>query len=480
MSRQSKLILWIAAGIVGLVILFAVVTALVFRADAKPRLEAAASSALDMRVSVRGRIAVGFFPHLHIALADVHAHERGVEIASAAEIDVGIGILPLLAGEIRIVSLDFRQLRIAIERDRDGVLNVSRTPETPATDPDWSVDRLSVSDATFHYVNLQSDGRVEAADCNLEASRLQFRSQEGADEKKKLSLSAKLACGRMRTDRMAVSNVQVSVDGTDGIFDLDPVTTSHFGGQGSGKIRADLGGSVPVYEVQYGLTQFRIDDFFRFMSRKDAEQEKWGDGALDFTTHLKLQGNSVEELTQSAAGVATIRGGGISLEIGDLDHKLARFESSQSFNLVDVGAAFFAGPLGLAITKGYGFARVFEGGSGSTAIRVLVSDWRVERGVAHAADVAMATNENRVALTGNLDFVNGRFDDVTVALVDDDGCALARQRIRGPFGQPVVEKPHVLATVTGPARKLVRQAKDLLGGKCEVFYTGSVEPPRTN
>ena len=175
--------------------------------------------------------------------------------------------------------------------------------------------------------------------------------------------------------------------------------------------------------------------------------------------------------------MASIRGGDISLEIGDLDHKLDRFESSQSFNLVDVGAVFFAGPLGLAITKGYGFARVFEGGSGSTAIRVLVSDWRVERGVAHATDVAMATVKNRVALKGSLDFVNGRFEDVTVALVDDDGCALARQRILGPFGEPEVEKPHVLTTLAGPARKLVRQAKDLIGGKCEVFYLGSVKPP---
>jgi hypothetical protein len=39
-----------------------------------------------------------------------------------------------------------------------------------------------------------------------------------------------------------------------------------------------------------------------------------------------------------------------------------------------------------------------------------------------------------------------------------------------------VEKPGVLGTVTGPTRTLLRQARKLLGGGCEPFYTGSVAP----
>ncbi len=477
MSSNSKLILCIAAGFVGLVVLVAVVATLVFRANAKPRLQALASSALDMEVSVGGPVAVGFSPGLHIAYADVHAHKRGVEIASAAEIDVGIEILPLFRGEVRIGSLDLQRLRIAIERNRDGTLNVSRTTAVPATHPDWSVNRVSASDATVLYTNRLSGRYVEAADCSLDVGNLHFRSKEGSGVTQRLSLSGILACGQIQTNRITASDVQISADGKDGIFDFDPLAMHLLGGQGSGKIHADFTGSVPAYEVHYGLAQFRIDEFLIFMSPEKAERKSVGEGFLDLTTHLTLQGESVEELTQSAVGVASVHGRSIRLEIGDLDHKFSRLESSQRFSLVDVVGTFFAGPLALGITKGYDFARVFEGGDGSSAIRVLVSDWQVERGVAHATDVAMATDKNRVALKGNLDFVNGRFDDVTVALVDAEGCALARQKIRGPFGQPDVEKPDVLGAVTGPARTLVRQAKDLLGGKCEVFYAGSVESP---
>lgn len=90
----------------------------------------------------------------------------------------------------------------------------------------------------------------------------------------------------------------------------------------------------------------------------------------------------------------------------------------------------------------------------------------------------MATQENRVALKGKLDFVTGRFDDVTVALIDAKGCSRVEQKIRGPFHQPEVEQPNVLRALAGPTLSLLGQARDLFGGHCEVFYAGSVTPPK--
>jgi hypothetical protein len=63
-----------------------------------------------------------------------------------------------------------------------------------------------------------------------------------------------------------------------------------------------------------------------------------------------------------------------------------------------------------------------------------------------------------------------------VAVIDAKGCARVQQKVHGPFMNPVVEKPSVLGTLTGPTRTLLRQARSLLGGKCTVFYAGSVAP----
>ena len=165
----------------------------------------------------------------------------------------------------------------------------------------------------------------------------------------------------------------------------------------------------------------------------------------------------------------------------DLDKQLSKYQSSQNFNLFDMAAIVFAGPIGLAVTKGYEFSSLVQPSDGNTQIGTVVAKWKVEKGVAHARDVAMATRENRLALRGGLDFVEDEYADMVLALIDSNGCAMVRQKIRGPFSKPVVEKPDVLASLTGPVRNLLNKARDLLpgtGANCEVFYNGSLAAPK--
>ena len=198
----------------------------------------------------------------------------------------------------------------------------------------------------------------------------------------------------------------------------------------------------------YTLAQFPIEEFFKTLSPK-----KVAAGRMDFSANLSMQGTTVKEMRQSMKGQISLRGKNLTFIGNDLDREFDRFESSQNFNLVDVGAFFFAGPSGLVVTKGYNFASIVQGAGGSSEIRTLVSDWKVERGIAQAQDVAMATKENRIALKGRLDFVNDRFDEVTIALIDAQGCARVQQKIRGTFQKPVVEKPNVLTPL--PDRRSV-------------------------
>jgi hypothetical protein len=66
-----------------------------------------------------------------------------------------------------------------------------------------------------------------------------------------------------------------------------------------------------------------------------------------------------------------------------------------------------------------------------------------------------------------------------MALIDTNGCAKVRQKIRGSFQHPVVENPSVLTSAAGPALRLLKKGSDLLRGrKCPVFYAGSVPAPK--
>jgi hypothetical protein len=315
-------------------------------------------------------------------------------------------------------------------------------------------------------------GKVTADRIALDVENLAVGEEGEADFLRRVSFSGTAGIGEVRTEDLVAFDLKSSVAGKNGVIDLNPVTMRLFGGQGSGGLRADLSGSVPRYDFRYSLSSFRIEEFLKTLSPK-----KTAEGSMDFTASLSTRGKTASELKRAANGEVSLRGVNLTLDGVDLDRRVSRFEASQNFNLVDVGAFFIAGPFAPLITKGYDFAGLFMGSGGSSRIRGLVSYWRVERGIARAKDVAMATNENRIALTGSLDFVNERFDDVTVAVVDGKGCAMVRQKIRGPFRKPEVEKVHFLQTVAGPVLKLLKQTKKLLEGKCEMFYAGSVAPP---
>jgi AsmA protein len=206
---------------------------------------------------------------------------------------------------------------------------------------------------------------------------------------------------------------------------------------------------------------------------------KAADGTMDFSATLAMHGDTPGEVVRSLEGELLLRGRNVELEGIDLDRAVSRFESSQNFKLVDVGAVFLAGPIGLTVTRGYDFGSIFRGAGGTTTIHSLVSKWRVERGVARALDVALATADNRIALQGGLDFGNATFAEVTVAAIDDKGCARVRQVIHGPFAKPVVEKPSLLGSMTGPVVNLYRSARHVFpSAPCEPFYSGSVAAPK--
>jgi uncharacterized protein involved in outer membrane biogenesis len=474
---KSKIILFAVSGFVALLVFGAVAAALLLFVDVnayKPRLEATASEALGMEVRVGGSMRIGFFPGLLVTLEDLRIHNRGADIVSAQEATLEVDLLPLLRREARVRKITLKHPRISIERDRDGRLNFEKKAAARGRLPALDLEDVSLSGGTLLYADKQSGNEFEAEDCSLDVLRPRLSNRESPDLSNDLSFKAELACRKIRTIDFAASDLKLSAQGKNGVFDLEPATIRLFGAQGSGSIHADFSEVVPRYRARFSLSQFLIEEFFKTLMPK-----KVAEGTMDFSANLSMQGKAVTEMKQTMEGPISLRGKNLVLHGSDLDQEFSRFESTQKFNLVDVAGFFFAGPVGLVVTKGQNFANIFRGTGGSSEIRTLVSDWDVERGVAHAQDVAMATNENRVALKGGLDFVNERFNDVTIALIDAKGCAKVQQKMLGTFEKPVVEQPNILEALAGPALGLLKKGRDILtGGECEVFYAGSVTPPK--
>lgn len=450
------------------------VLALVDVEDFKPRVESAASGALGMEVTIEGPLRIGFLPGLHVELGNVRVRNGESQLALVETAELAIDLLPLLRRELRYDGIVLRRARVSIERGRDGRYNYQRPAGAVAPFRALELKRVSFPDLAFTYADKASGNAFESGKCDGELTDM--RHPGGVPFLMRLSLAGQLACNELRGKEMTVADVKLSIEATDGVFDFKPVTMRVAGGRGTGSLRMDRSAAVPVLRLEYSLARFRIQEFFRGMP-----PEKSVSGLMDFSTTLSMRGRSRVELRQSASGQVSLSGTNLTLAGMDLDRTFSKYRVSQNFNLFDMTAFLLAGPLGLVVTKGYDFSSLAQQAGGSTQIGTVVSRWQVEKGVAHARDVALATGANRLALQGGLDFVNEEFDEVFVALIDSKGCARMRQRIRGPFGRPVVEKPNILASLAGPVVNLIGKAVDLLpgkGGECEVFYSGSVAPPK--
>ncbi len=483
MPRKRNIVLAAAGGILAILVAAGAALVLLVDWDAfRPRLETAASRATGMEVRIGGKLGVGFSPGIHVTAEEVRFRTRDEELASARETSIGIRLLPLLQKKIRIVKIVMTHPRISIVRERDGTYNFEATKEESGRNvpvereemrPSLDVENLSMSDGTLTYTDRNSGDGFEAGNFDLEVSGLKLSKGTGPGILKDLSFTGTFRCKEFRTKNLSASDIRTRVVGRNGVLEFDPVGMRLFGGEGSGTLRADFSGPVPLYRIGFLLRKFQAEEFLKSLSPK-----KIAEGPMDFTATLAMRGSSWKELEESAEGDASLRGEGLKILGTDLDRRFARYEASQNLNIIDIGAIFFAGPFGPLITKGYNFAGIFRDSGGTSNVRKLVSDWKVVKGVAEAGDVAMATDENRVALNGRLDFVNRRFDDVVVALVDEKGCTKLRQRIHGPFGNPEVEKPNVLVSLAGPVVNILKKAGTLLGGRCEQFYSGSVAPPK--
>jgi AsmA protein len=297
------------------------------------RLEATASQALGMEFKVGGPLHVGFFSDFMLTLDDVHVRNRGIDIASAKQAKLGIELLPMLAGSIRVTGVALSHSRISIERDRDGRLNVASSDPAAGVAPALDWPNLTLSDATIVYADQRSGRTTEAADCRIDVRGAHLLRDANAGLMKDASFTADVACAEIRNGASKVSDVKFAVDARHSVLELKPISTRAFDAQGSGRMRLDFTGAVPRYEIECSFPQLSIAAFSKALALRQTAT-----GRADQSATLSMQGRSEKELRQTMAGRISLRGRNITLSGSDLDQVLVKFEPSQTLNLLDVGA----------------------------------------------------------------------------------------------------------------------------------------------
>ncbi|MHB8882801.1 MAG: AsmA family protein [Thermodesulfovibrionales bacterium] len=551
MNLKKNKVFFIFAGGSAALVLAMVLFGLFFDMNSyRPRIEAAASRATGLEVSIRGKMGHSFFP-FGVSAGDVHVFRKGKEILSLETLKLGAELMPLLRKQLRVTRCELVKPTILIVKEADGRYNFEGTQERSAKgEPgaSFSLSELKLSKGALVYLDRKTGEKTEVKDLDLAVKDLSVAGdiiknssffgsfgcgavlQKGmrieklkstvkavrgtynfeplaigaivfTDKKtgektvvkeialairdlsvggtsgemaKNLSFTGTLGCREIRKGAFGIDNVRSPVKAQSGVISLTALTMDIFGAKAEGDITMEK----PETGVEYTINMKVLGlDFAKLQESFGTKKVIGGKG--DLYTSLLIREKGDRKVINGMDGIFSLRGDNLVMHTMDLDKVLSSFESSQKFNLVDLGAFFIAGPLSTVALKGYRYGDVYnQTQKGLGAITQFISHWKIKGGVAEAVDCALATKHNRIALKGSLDLVSERYDNVIVALLDAKGCAKFKQRIGGPFGSPEIGAVSAIESLAGPISDLFRKTKRFLrGGRCEVFYAGAVQQP---
>ena len=490
----------------------------------KPRIETALSNALGLHVKIKGTIGFLLFPNLNISIGDIKITGRESYIASLEKVKFGLELLPLLKGKVIIDDITIKRPEISLVRFRNGEFNITQKIQKKRKEEEeeekdtlpFAANNISLSDGDIVYTDHKDEtvtkmNGIDVAIINLlvkdtkpsQIHELSFKGdivysdhKNEADTKltavdilikdlllrntKKRSLIHDLSFkGRLNSKMITSHNQELSgltfqMSAKEGLYNIKELSTTLFSGQGKGKVTFDVRGTTPTLKIQSTLSQFRLEEFLSIFS-----EVKNMEGAVDLSLNFSMQGSGMDEMKKTINGHTSMQGENLVISNYDIDTVLSKYSKSQNIGALDIGAFFLAGPVGTALTKGLDYEELHRStGARGGIMKKFVSDWKVEKGIATAEDVAIATRENRIAVKGKLNLVNKTYDNIIVAVIDQKGCAVLTQKISGPLNNPQFEKTSVLTSVAGSVISIIgRAGKIIPGEQCEPFYKGSVQHP---
>jgi uncharacterized protein involved in outer membrane biogenesis len=477
MPLSKKKFLFITTGVIMLAVFAGILAFLLNMKAFKPQIEAAASTALGMDVRIKGRMGISLFPGFGLLLKDVNVQKKGVNVLAIEKMRIGLKLLSLARFKIKIIQVELVKPVLSLVRSKNGMFNLEK-PGPTLWEKLLFVKKISVSQGSLVYTDETSGEIIEAGNLDLSIRNLVSSGTDSSEPFTNISFTGDTRCKILKIYNSSLTNLVMRATGEKGILDIDPVNMNIFGGTGNGSFHLDLTGPSPHYRVIYSLDRIGIEELLQLYLLKK-NPPKTIEGPINFSADLTAMGKSANEMKRSLNGNLSLNGENLMLNNIDIDAFIMKYGRSQNLNLVDVGAFLLAGPIGPVLTKSYNFASLYEAPQGAKGIiRKLVSVWAVKNGIAEARDVALASKKQRIAMKGGLNFINERFVDVTVAVLDNRGCAVYSEKVLGPFRNPQIEKESILKSLVGSVLNPLKDAWKLIQGEeCTVFYSGSVAQP---
>ncbi len=462
----------------------------------KPTIEQKVYEATGKELKINGKIGLSLAP-FGVSINDVVVkNPKGFsdgDMFKMKKAAVSLQLAPLLSKQIKVNYVKLIDINLLVEKNKKGVLNLSvakketkqkkEAKKAPADQkaaqlPAVNVGKVLVENVNITYVDKKTKAKAKINGLNLTINDIAL--SQNKDILKALSLKGLLSINSIKYDRYLIKDISANFKFKDKIATIDPMKLTTFGSQAVGKLIYNMQGKKPKISIQEHIAKFDLKQISKeFIKTKKISLE----GFVKTDVKLSMVGTTPKSIKRTLSGTLYVSGDNFGVKGVDLNQILGSYDKMKSLNTKDVGAFLLAGPVGLALSKGTDATSAMAGiGEGkTTAIKKLVINTPIKRGIVTLKDVALSTGKYRVAAKGKLDLYRERFINVAVGILNKQGCAKISQKIEGTFSKPKINTSKLATSaVTGMVTSLIGGIGNLVPkkeskSKCKVFYNGVVK-----
>jgi len=328
---------------------------------------------------------------------------------------------------------------------------------------------LKMADGDFTIYHRALDDTIISEALTINLKDVHFDLEHNINPMATLTAAGSIDAGRIRTKAFDESDLKFDILVNKGLYEIFPNSDRFFRTKGKGVIIAQPWSEVPTYRVKYSVERFAIDDWLaNFMENPVLS------GMMSFSMDVQMTGDNWDNMLKEVSGNTYNEGTNLQLHGLDIDDVLENIERSKHFTLLDLGAVVFAGPVGLAVTKGFDLlVLVASDYGGVTQIQKMVSNWKISNGILEIDDVAFATKKNRIAAQGYVNIID-KTVNITFAVLNKDGSCRSIQNIRGNLDDPEFGEIKIIEAILSPITNLIKSVLPIGG---DIFYEGSIKHP---
>lgn len=467
-------------------LLFVIIAVIVFVAASvfinsfKPNLENILSNNIGLETRIDGDISLKITPGLSFIANDLKVLSNETYILRIKKAEISVDYIAIFKSEIDIRALRLQRPQVYIVRNENGNYNfesdhISTYAHADSSKlHDFNLSLLRINDGHLLYVDHQYGDTLLVDGINLRSEEIGVAGSLSNIEVDNIMFNGTVSIDRFKLNMLTADSLVFNIDGRGGKMAILPVDNSYYGGKSSGKTILDFTLKPAQLQIQHQITGFDIGMFDKAMQKTNNFK-----GKLNYKLDITFRSFNWADAKQSLNGTVMIDGEDLQLYGFDIDEVISRFKKSQHFNVVDLGAFFVVGPYGAVFTKGINFAELLSSNLGdSTMITKMASNWNIKNGIAHAEDVAFSTINYRMAMDGSLDFRKNRYNNLTIALINKEGCAAVSQVMNGDFSDPETKSINSIGAITRPIDNLWKDLTKPFRNPCTPIYSGSVEHPK--